>query len=672
MSRSKITSVVTRIPVSQKITGATSVASKSVAVSDSAVINNAGSFASRLLAALQAVTTIANIDQSQVTLDGNHGTMGFGMVLTQKIAQSFVPTQQYLSSIIFRKGSNTGTFTGDVTVTICADSAGSPFPSTIYSSLTILAAAWNAIPNNTDYEMKFPAILTVGTRYWIILSSSTADDSNYTRLYINSGDVYANGKAMKYNGSAWADQPTSDLYFKTFYAKKTRDIVLSLGSQSYSLDLGVDGNPHGAVIDLANSAYRYFVTEWKESAGALLQNFSDFFSYSAVNGGIRAPANGLSIAADRNNTVTKHNLIYPAKLINFSAFIDISPTRSCKIQYSYDNVNWVDWRSFDSTDSGIIRMLTPLTPPANTTVFYTRYVAISSTCYVRQSYLTIKLDISSARPLILAAGNNTVNFASSLGSQNFVMIGGSVPTIVSSGISRTKVTTNPRVTSREMKYALHFNGGTDKVVVPNILTNIAAGYTFACWIKSPLVSSNVGATSVFVMGSGSGFGGAGTSYIYLKLRGSLYHVRCQVNGGSDATATTPQIPNKGTFVVGTFDPADLKCRVYVNGLLGGTSGAMSGFGTLNVNSLNIGGGYDLALTGFMDSPRVWNRALSAEEIKRLYYRMMMDRTGLINELLFNENTGLTAHDSSGNGADGTITGATWTSDVPMKGRTLVT
>lgn len=55
-----------------------------------------------------------------------------------------------------------------------------------------------------------------------------------------------------------------------------------------------------------------------------------------------------------------------------------------------------------------------------------------------------------------------------------------------------------------------------------------------------------------------------------------------------------------------------------------------------------------------------NRVLTHKEIRDIYFaKDFSSRTGLLIELLLNEGTGATATDTSGNGLNGTISGATW-------------
>lgn len=63
-------------------------------------------------------------------------------------------------------------------------------------------------------------------------------------------------------------------------------------------------------------------------------------------------------------------------------------------------------------------------------------------------------------------------------------------------------------------------------------------------------------------------------------------------------------------------------------------------------------------SGIVDEVRIYNRALSEDEIKDLYIN-----TGLVGYWNFDEGSGSTAYDGSGYSNDGAIYGATWTSGI---------
>lgn len=125
------------------------------------------------------------------------------------------------------------------------------------------------------------------------------------------------------------------------------------------------------------------------------------------------------------------------------------------------------------------------------------------------------------------------------------------------------------------------------------------------------------------------------------------------------------------FVAVTRDASGV-CNFFVNGSPSGTADQNSGTPAAGTNNVLIGNNSinGTSFKGNMDSVRTFNRALSAAEILSMYFDGSRP-SGITAEYLFNESSGTTAIDSSGNGNDGTITGATYTTDAPMKARTVV-
>ena len=79
------------------------------------------------------------------------------------------------------------------------------------------------------------------------------------------------------------------------------------------------------------------------------------------------------------------------------------------------------------------------------------------------------------------------------------------------------------------------------------------------------------------------------------------------------------------------------------------------------------GGYS---KGLAKKFRVYSRVISLSEIRDLHLNNIVPTTGLVLDLPMNEGAGAIAYDQSGNGNHGTISGATWSSDVPSKARKL--
>src|SRR5690606_38002549 len=70
----------------------------------------------------------------------------------------------------------------------------------------------------------------------------------------------------------------------------------------------------------------------------------------------------------------------------------------------------------------------------------------------------------------------------------------------------------------------------------------------------------------------------------------------------------------------------------------------------------------LYFKGLIDDVRIYSEALSAAQVQALYQGKDVDDTNLEGWWKFDDNTGTSATDSSGNGNTGTISGATWVSD----------
>lgn len=121
----------------------------------------------------------------------------------------------------------------------------------------------------------------------------------------------------------------------------------------------------------------------------------------------------------------------------------------------------------------------------------------------------------------------------------------------------------------------------------------------------------------------------------------------------------------------TYDGANVKC--YRDGLLN-QSVAFVATATDTASDFSAGNrtANSRALDGWLKSFLHYrNRVLTADEIRGLYFsRTEPSTTRLLINSQLNEGAGTTAYDSSGNGNNGTITGATWSSNTPSKARTV--
>jgi hypothetical protein len=233
----------------------------------------------------------------------------------------------------------------------------------------------------------------------------------------------------------------------------------------------------------------------------------------------------------------------------------------------------------------------------------------------------------------------------------------------------SRSTASNRVKVRDMGTALRF-GATGANVISNnpILTNFATtSYTISAWVKAQLVTSNVSSDAQHIFASS----GTTSPFIAFSLRNGNYLLR-YFDSGEDRQIAVKQIPNTFVLLTSVFDKTDSNIKLYINGVLRGTQSVTSYENVLSGTLVRFGFQTGTtSLNGIIDEPRIWSRALTAQEVSDLYFNDIVPQDGLVAEYLFNEASGTTALDTSGNGNDGTITGATYTTDVPIIPRDTV-
>lgn len=139
--------------------------------------------------------------------------------------------------------------------------------------------------------------------------------------------------------------------------------------------------------------------------------------------------------------------------------------------------------------------------------------------------------------------------------------------------------------------------------------------------------------------------------------------------------------DKWYLVTGRYDSGgganNLNCRIYdmtANGALWNNASTTQ-TGSLSTTAVALKAGFDFARTlncnAEFDDIRVWDRVLTDTELDKLAQGVVPSSTSLALETLFDEGTGTTAADTSGNGRDATLSsGAGWNTDVYTIGRAL--
>ncbi|MDR6488986.1 hypothetical protein J2799_003521 [Chryseobacterium vietnamense] len=214
-------------------------------------------------------------------------------------------------------------------------------------------------------------------------------------------------------------------------------------------------------------------------------------------------------------------------------------------------------------------------------------------------------------------------------------------------------------------YALSLDGSTESGAAGSMNLSGSA-LSFEGWIKpssfksaSPYISSIMGTE---VSDSNSAFlrlGDASLANNKLQFVVSINNVQQKL---ASATALNA---NTWYHVAATYDGANMK--IYINGVLDATK-AQTG----NVNStgaFNVGYLYNTSrnFNGKIDEVRVWKRALSQTEISQNMCNVSVPATSLAAYWKFNEGSGSTVQDTSGNGVTLTLTGvdvSNWGTDLP--------
>ncbi len=194
-------------------------------------------------------------------------------------------------------------------------------------------------------------------------------------------------------------------------------------------------------------------------------------------------------------------------------------------------------------------------------------------------------------------------------------------------------------------YAASTDGTDDYVAVKGDGTlTMSNAVTMAAWVK-PTASSN----SVRIIVNKEG-----EYEMALTPSGEVWWGFTNTTPGWSWHATGATVANSvWSHIVVTYNAGSVK--TYVNGVLKETySGAgLLGDTYTSLNELRIAGRSNSPTSqyygGLVDDVRVYNRAISTQEVAYLY--------GLLGWYKFDELSGTTATDSSGNGNDGTYTGS---------------
>jgi len=243
----------------------------------------------------------------------------------------------------------------------------------------------------------------------------------------------------------------------------------------------------------------------------------------------------------------------------------------------------------------------------------------------------------------------------------------------------TNMSTSTSPAKGKIGQALNFDGVNDKVVVNHSSSiNLNNAATFSLWIKALPQMQDPWAN--FVQ---KGNGGSGGGSLFFGAANNTTNVHIRVDTPSDFNRND-QISNvldgNWHYVSVTFESGTVK--MYKDGLQTGSFSYIHGSGFGNTSNVFLGSAYGSQdfLLGLIDEVRIYNRALSASEVKALYNQSAskINKTptniltnGLVGHWTFDgADTNWTANtvvDRSGNGNTGAMINMS-TSTSPAKGK----
>ena len=226
----------------------------------------------------------------------------------------------------------------------------------------------------------------------------------------------------------------------------------------------------------------------------------------------------------------------------------------------------------------------------------------------------------------------------------------------------------PMMSFGQNNYSMSFDGQDDYIQLGNASFLPNNSFTISTWFNSLGVTS--GNDDIFVSDVSWS-----TYTIRMGAQGNI-SFRIQPNAGSGGSVTTIETSGNGInysdgnwhHFTCTWDGNNM--AVYINGILfSQVSTSFNSVGFTNDNATI--GSYPTTtqefFNGKLDDFQIWDTALTEQEIQD-YMNCPPTGTesGLVGYWNFEEGSGTTAYDLTSNGNNGTINGATYSTDVPVQ------
>jgi fibronectin type 3 domain-containing protein len=217
-----------------------------------------------------------------------------------------------------------------------------------------------------------------------------------------------------------------------------------------------------------------------------------------------------------------------------------------------------------------------------------------------------------------------------------------------------------------------FNGSSDIINLGDYLNPGSTSYSVSVWFKRNSASIPASAQAIMAKGNDNS-ANAGWSILLTSTNGAAI---TRLNGNGTASQKASQSTSSGVLdmnwhhVVMVIDRSNNSVRSYFDGnpmVAGGggpTSDSIAGFDPItNTDELTIGalrasGVSKNFFNGVVDDAQIWGRALSTSEVTELYQRTQPLDSPFNQRLVGLWHMNSDWNDSSGNGNNGTATGAT--------------
>lgn len=170
------------------------------------------------------------IDQATGVTVSNFSNLRQASNALVKLAESFVAGATGLCELVDMDISKTGTPTGNVWLTIEADTSGHPSGTPLATSDRFNVAKFPTSAQIVRVPFRTPATLTSGTTYWVVWQGDyTFSAVNYLGIgYQNVGHPYPSGSLSLFDGTSWASQALN-FYLNTFITVASAALTLPLG-----------------------------------------------------------------------------------------------------------------------------------------------------------------------------------------------------------------------------------------------------------------------------------------------------------------------------------------------------------------------------------------------------------------------------------------------------------